>query len=171
LDGRWLIVNGDGRLWRVAAEGAAELERIDVQGIPELNNDHVLAPDGEHIYLSANDGHVYRAPLAGGRAGRITNTDRPERMHYLHGVSPDGELLSYIGLEPVGDGWSANVFVIAAVGGADRQLTQRMRSDGSDPQQLSFDERVNWFPVRRYDLDVQFEAHRDELDKIKSLVA
>jgi hypothetical protein len=23
----------------------------------------------------------------------------------------------------------------------------------------------------RYDLDVQFEAHRDELDKIKSLVA
>jgi hypothetical protein len=25
--------------------------------------------------------------------------------------------------------------------------------------------------VRRYDLDVQFEAHRDELDKIKSLVA
>jgi TolB protein len=131
----------------------------------------VIAPDGEHIYLSANDGHVYRAPLAGGRAGRITNTDRPERMHYLHGVSPDGELLSYIGLEPVGDGWSANVFVIAAVGGADRQLTQRMRSDGSDLQQLSFDERVNWFPVRRYDLDVQFEAHRDELDKIKSLVA
>jgi len=47
----------------------------------------------------------------------------------------------------------------------------RMRSDGSDPQQLSFDERVNWFPVRRYDLDVQFEAHRHELDKIKSLVA
>jgi hypothetical protein len=54
----------------------------------------VIAPDGEHIYLSANDGHVYRAPLAGGRAGRITNTDRPERMHYLHGVSPDGELLA-----------------------------------------------------------------------------
>jgi TolB protein len=94
LDGRWLIVNGDGRLWRAAAEGAAELERIDVQGIPDLNNDHVLAPDGEHIYLSANDGPVYRAPLAGGRAGRITNTDRPERMHYLHGVSPDGELLA-----------------------------------------------------------------------------
>jgi hypothetical protein len=30
---------------------------------------------------------------------------------------------------------------------------------------------VNWFRVRCYDLDVQFEAHRDELDKIKSLVA
>ncbi len=54
-------------------------------------------------------------------------------MHYLHGVSPGGELLSYIGLEPVGDGWSANVFVIAAVGGADRQLTQsRKPSDGCE---------------------------------------
>lgn len=51
LDGRWLIVNGDGRLWRAAAEGAAELEPIDVQGIPDLNNDHMLAPDGEHIYI------------------------------------------------------------------------------------------------------------------------
>ncbi len=30
LDGRWLIVNGDGRLWRAAPEGAAELEPIDV---------------------------------------------------------------------------------------------------------------------------------------------
>jgi TolB protein len=180
LDGRWLIVNGDGRLWRAAAEGAAELELIDVQEISDLNNDHVLAPDGENIYLSANNGHIYQAPLAGGRAGRITNTDRPERMHYLHGVSPDGKLLSYIGLEPVDDGWSANVFVIPAVGGADRQLTQshkpsdgcefspdgvwiyfnteifsntpghaqiaRMRTDGSDLQQLTFDERVNWFP-------------------------
>jgi TolB protein len=94
LDGRWLIVNGDGRLWRAAAEGAAELELIDVQEISDLNNDHVLAPDGENIYLSANNGHIYQAPLAGGRAGRITNTDRPERMHYLHGVSPDGELLA-----------------------------------------------------------------------------
>jgi TolB protein len=86
-DGRWLIVNAAGRLWRVAAEADAELKPIDVQGIPDLNNDHVLAPDGEHIYLSANDGHIYQAPLNGGRARRMTNTDRPERMHYLHGVS------------------------------------------------------------------------------------
>jgi TolB protein len=181
LDGRWLIVNGDGRLWRIAAEGGTELEPIDVQGIPELNNDHVLAPDGEHIYLSANDGHIYQAPLGGGPARRITNMDRPERMHYLHGVSPDGELLSYIGLEPVDDGWSASVFVIPAVGGADQQLTQsykpsdgcefspdgtwiffntemfsntpghaqiaRMKTNGSDLQQLTFDERVNWFRI------------------------
>jgi TolB protein len=69
LDGRSLIVNGDGRLWRAAAEGAAELEPINVPGIPDLNNDHVLAPDGEHIYLSANDGHIYQAPLGGGACG------------------------------------------------------------------------------------------------------
>ena len=179
-DGRWLIVNAAGRLWRVAAEADAELETIDVQGIPDLNNDHVLAPDGEHIYLSANDGHIYQAPLNGGRARRITNTDRPERMHYLHGVSPDGALLCYIRLEPSNGDSTANVFMIPTAGGADRQLTDsnkpsdgceftpdgywilfntemfsrtpghaqiaRMRTDGSDLQQLTFDERVNWFP-------------------------
>lgn len=179
-DGSWLIVNGGGRLWRIAAEGAAELEPIGVQGIPDLNNDHVLAPDGEHIYLSANDGHIYQAPLDGGQARRITNVDRPERMHFLHGVSPDGRLLSYIGLEPANGDRLANVFVIPTGGGADQQLTHshkpndgceftpdgvwiffntemfsdtpghaqiaRMRTDGSDLQQLTFDERVNWFP-------------------------
>jgi TolB protein len=179
-DGRWLIVNADGRLWRVAAAGDGELEPIDVQGIPDLNNDHVLAPDGEFIYLSANDGHIYQAPLDGGRARRITNMDRPERMHFLPGVSLDGRWLSYIGLQPSNRDWSANVFVIPTVGGADRQLTDsnkpsdgceftpdgvwiffntemfsrtpghaqiaRVRTNGSDLQQLTFDERVNWFP-------------------------
>jgi TolB protein len=179
-DGRWLIVNADGRLWRVAAAGDGELEPIDVQGIPDLNNDHVLAPDGEYIYLSANDGHIYQAPLDGGRARRITNMDRPERMHFLPGVSLDGRWLSYIGLQPSNRDWSANVFVIPTVGGADRQLTDsnkpsdgceftpdgvwiffntemfsrtpghaqiaRVRTNGSDLQQLTFDERVNWFP-------------------------
>ena len=33
--------------------------------LPDLNNDHVLSPDGEHVYLSAMDTHIYRAPLAG----------------------------------------------------------------------------------------------------------
>jgi TolB protein len=42
-----------------------------VHSVPDLNNDHVLAPDGEHMSLSATDGHLYQAPLAGGPARRI----------------------------------------------------------------------------------------------------
>ena len=135
LDGANLIVNGNGQLWSLASDGSSGLTRIPLEGVPPLNNDHVLAPDGEHIYLSANDWHIYRAALAGGVAQRITNVGTPQRMHFLHGVSPDGATLAYIGLEPAaGNVWgSGNVFTIPSGGGPDRQLTTGSRpADGSE---------------------------------------
>lgn len=179
LDGSALIVNGDGHLFRLAVDGG-EPVRIDFGELPELNNDHVLDPDGVHVFFSANDWHIYRAPLAGGTPTRITNDDG--RLHFLHGVSPDGATLAYIGIEQDADGvWGAgNIWTIPASGGEDVALTQdrfpddgseysadgqwlyfnseradtgpghaqlyRMRPDGTGIEQLSFDERVNWFP-------------------------
>lgn len=96
LDGKSLILNGDGKLWKLDAS-TAELTEIPLTGIPDLNNDHVLAPDGETIFLSANDGHIYRAPLTGGYSRRITPDDGS--WHFLHGVSPDGNELAYVGIE------------------------------------------------------------------------
>lgn len=75
---------------------------IPIHGIPDLNNDHVLGPDGATVYASANDRHVYFAPLAGGIATRITPVDS-KAMHFLHGVSPDGATLPHISLEPTGE--------------------------------------------------------------------
>ena len=176
-DGRLLILNGNGVLWRLPVEGG-ELEQIRIEGVPKLNNDHVLDPDGEHIYLSANDWHIYRAPLAGGTAKRITADTGV--MHFLHGVSPDGAELAFVGLEPKDGNWwaRANVFTVPSTGGEEHRLTHgtdpsdgceyspdgewicfnteafspghaqiaRMRRDGSGLEQLTFDERVNWFP-------------------------
>jgi TolB protein len=182
LDGADLIVNGNGRLWSLASDGRSGLRRIPLEEVPALNNDHVLAPDGEHIYLSANDGHIYRAALTGGPVQRITNAGAGQRMHFLHGVSPDGTMLAYIGLDPNGPGgWAGgNIFTIPSAGGRDVQVTRgsrpadgseyspdgewiyfnteafepepghaqiaRMRVDGSGVEQLTVDERVNWFP-------------------------
>ena len=181
-DGRWLILNGDGKLWRLASDGSSGLEQIELAGVPALNNDHVLAPDGRHVFVSANDWHIYKADLNGGPVRRITNDHEMPFMHFLHGVSPDGETLAYIGLEPEEDHWwaRANIFLIPAGGGPDRRLTAgsepfdgceyspdgqwiycntelfsdaaghaqiaRLRPDGTDLQQLTFDERVDWFP-------------------------
>lgn len=181
LDGGSLVVNGAGHLYRLPPVAGGAPERIDLGDLPELNNDHVLDPDGVHVFVSANDGHIYRAPLAGGTAVRITN-DNGGRLHFLHGVSPDGGTLAYVGLVPDTDGtWTPpNVFTIPASGGPDTQLTDdsfpddgaefspdgtwiylnseragtapghaqlfRMRPDGSEIEQLTFDERVNWFP-------------------------
>ncbi len=179
-DGQHLIVNGNGLLHRIAVDGGA-LEAILIDGLPGLNNDHVLAPDGRTAYVSAVDGHLYAVDLAELRCRRVSNDHGQDFAHYLHGVSPDGAELAYIGLEQQSDGSvRTNVFVLPCAGGDDVQLTDdespddgceyspdgewiyfnserastepghaqvfRMRRDGSDVQQLTFDERVNWFP-------------------------
>lgn len=95
LDGKNLVVNGDGGLWKLSlASAEAGPDRIDYGQMPDLNNDHVLSPDGQHVYLSAMDTHIYRAPLAGGAAQRVSPEDG--HWHFLHGVSPDGKRLAYV---------------------------------------------------------------------------
>jgi TolB protein len=98
LDGRTLVLNGNGQLWSLSVDDPeAGLTRIEFTGLPELNNDHVLDPDGEHILLSAMDGHIYRGALTGGPVTKLTADDG--RWHFLHGVSPDGARIAYVELE------------------------------------------------------------------------
>ncbi len=94
VDGEALIVNGQGLVWTLAPEPGALPERIDFDGLPEVNNDHVLEPAGDAIYLSAMDGHIYHGALAGGAVRRVTSDEGV--WHFLHGVSPDGERLAYV---------------------------------------------------------------------------
>ena len=180
-DGQWLVVNGDGLLFRLRSDGSGEPEQIDLGTVPAINNDHVVAPDVSAVYVSADDGHLYSIPFAGGPPRRVSNDHGANFHYFLHGVSPDGQTLAYIGLtEMRGGATNTNVFLIPAAGGTDVQLTDdefaddgaefspagdwiyfnserastspghaqlfRMRPDGSGLEQLTFDERVNWFP-------------------------
>ncbi|MDR6506169.1 biopolymer transporter Tol [Arthrobacter oryzae] len=114
LDGGSLILNGAGRLWSFDV-GGRTISEVPLNGIPDLNNDHVLAPDGKHIYLSANDGHIYRAALEGGAAERITADDGS--FHFLHGVRPDGAELAYVGIEAGDFTQPGRLLTIPASGG------------------------------------------------------
>ncbi|MEU3985261.1 hypothetical protein AB0F77_35235 [Streptomyces sp. NPDC026672] len=93
LDGEALVLNGDGVLWRLDL-ASGDRVRIPTEGLPDLNNDHVLHPDGANVLVSGEDGHIHRVALAGGRAVRLTGD--PTTRQYLHGVSPDGRALAYI---------------------------------------------------------------------------
>lgn len=115
LDGGSLILNGDGKLWRLDV-GGGSLEPVPLDGIPDLNNDHVLAPDGKGIFLSANDGHIYGTALDGGQAERITEDDG--FFHFLHGVSPDGQELAYAGIQTGDFTQPGRLMTIPADGGA-----------------------------------------------------
>jgi len=175
-----LLVNGDGHLWLLPTDGSAPPRQIPAAGLPAVNNDHVLAPDGHTVYASANDWHIWRLPLTGGTAVRVTVEDGS--LHFLHGISPDGQRLGYVRLEPDGDNWwaSGTIHTIDLDGGTDTALTTRpgpadgcewtpdgrwvvfnteqfsttaghaqlarVRPDGTGLEQLTFDERVNWFP-------------------------
>lgn len=126
-DGVSLIVNSGGKLWRLPADGSGPLEQIDIGAISGVNNDHVVSPDGERIYFSA-DGHLYCVSMSGGDVRRVSN-DHPADQRYsywLHGVSPDEKTLAYVSVEPEGDQPRArrNLATIPAAGGPDNQLTE-----------------------------------------------
>ncbi|MEO8243503.1 MAG: biopolymer transporter Tol [bacterium] len=182
LDGDWLVYNADGRLFRISPDGRDGPHRINTSPVENLNNDHVLAPDGKTVFVSANDGHLYHVPLSGGVPHKVSNDQDPARKyrHYLHGITPDGKTLTYVAYENQGGGIMMRIAVIPAAGGPEVYLTDgvcpvdgpeyapdgkwlyyngegaarrpghaqifRMRPDGSGIEQLTHDDRVNWFP-------------------------
>jgi TolB protein len=129
LQGDALILNGAGVLWKLPVEKPV-LQEITISNVPPLNNDHVLDPDGEHIFVSAyDDWHIYRASLNGGAALRISGKEGPEGLfHFLHGVSPDGRHLAFVGVEAEQAG-SGLRFISAEI--------CTMNADGSNFQQIT----------------------------------
>src|SRR5262245_39230978 len=83
-DGQYLVFNAGGRLFRLALAGGLP-EQIDSGHLSDLNNDHVLSPDGSTIYVSSDDGHLYALPFSGGTPRRVSNTHDTPFHYYLHG--------------------------------------------------------------------------------------
>ena len=171
-DGAALIYNAGGRLWRYTFANG-EVSAIDTGFATWCNNDHVLSPDGKSVCVSHHtleDGQsrIYEIPFDSGAPRLIT----PIAPSYLHGWSPDGKTLAYCA-ERNGE---YDIYTIPIEGGVEQQLTVApglsdgpeyspcgeyiwfnsvrsglmqlwcMRSDGSEPMQMTFDEDKNsWF--------------------------
>lgn len=126
-DGKWLVYNGGGGLFRIAASAdGAKPERIEIGDVKGANNDHVLAPNGRTIYFSAR-GHLYAVPFAGGQPRRISNEQPAERplQHWLHGVSPDETMLAFTGTRRAGVDTTqlSDIYTLPVAGGKEVNLT------------------------------------------------
>jgi Tol biopolymer transport system component len=130
-DGRFLLVNSQGRLFRVAVEGGSPPEPLAVDASLRANNDHDFSPDGKLLAISASSptskqSQVYVAD-ADGSNHRLVVSATPS---YFHGWSPDGKYLSYVANR---DGKQYDIYRVPAGGGSEERLTSNAANDdGSD---------------------------------------
>ena len=143
-DGEWLVVNMNGRLYKIAPDGSTDLMEINTGNINQCNNDHVISADGKWIYLSSNDpanewwsSYVYKVPFEGGEPVKLT----PTGPSYLHGVSPDGKTIAYCAFRDVDP--AADVYVMPVKGGMEVRLTDAPGLD--DGPEYSMDGKHIWF--------------------------
>jgi TolB protein len=171
-DGKTLIFNQDGHLWRIGAEGGTP-ERIDTGEAERCNGSHGLSPDGQWLAISCStpgkpESRVYVIPTGGGKPRLVT--EHPNS--YWHSWSPDGKTILFT--RPSNGG--GNIYRIAAEGGEEAALTTgngisddpdyspdgqyiyfnsnrggtmqiwRMQPDGSNPEQVTSDDFNNWTP-------------------------
>jgi TolB protein len=171
-DGTTLYYNSAGRIFRIPHMGG-EPKVIDTGLATRNNNDHGIAPDGTHLAISDQSqgdrqSRIYIVPVGGGIPRLVTE----KAPSYWHGWSPDGRTLAYCA-ERSGE---FDVYTIPLAGGAETRLTTasglddgpdyshdgvhiyfnsdrtgrmqiwRMLADGSRQEQVTNDDRNNWFP-------------------------
>lgn len=168
---RTLLVNGEGRLFRVPLD-VPELVPVETGFADRCNNDHGISPDGSRIVISHNTeagSAIYTLPAEGGVPVAVTD----KSPSYWHGWSPDGAQLAYVAKRGEGH---YDVYSCPAEGGAETRLTfgeghcdgpdyspdggwiwyncdrtgraqiWKMLADGTGHEQVFEDEYVNWFP-------------------------
>ena len=143
-DGKWLVVNSRGKLYKISPDGSSDLLPIDTGSITQCNNDHVITADGKWIGLSSNDpsvrgynSYVFLVPFDGGEPRKLT----PVGPSYLHGISPDGKTAAYCAFR--GPDREQDVYIMPVKGGKETRLTDAPGLD--DGPEFSPDGKYIWF--------------------------
>lgn len=123
-DGQYLLLNSEGRLWRLALAGG-EPQAVDAGAgiITRINNDHGISPDGMLFAFSA--GQIYTVSTTGGQPRQLTRAT----PSYFHGWSPDGKTLAFCAQR----NGNFDIYSISASGGEEKRLTSSPAyDDGPD---------------------------------------
>lgn len=174
-DGKTLVYNSEGKIYAFDIETSAITEIFTDFAINN-NNDHVLSFDGKLMGISDHTEHperqslIYVLPATGGTPEQITE----HAPSYLHGFSPDGEYLVYTagrnndenfdiykisrftkeeirltdapGLDDGSEYSADGKYIYFNSSRTGTMQVWRMKPDGSEQVQLTFDEYNDWFP-------------------------
>ena len=172
-DGRFLLINSYGKLEKISLKGE-KLGELNTGSVAKANNDHGYSFDGKTLYISSGkpeikggSSFIFKVSAEGGEPVQLT----PLTPSYWHGISPDGNTMVYCGVR----NGNYDVYAMPTSGGEEIRLTTteglddgpeyspdgkyiylnsyrsgmmqiwRMNPDGSQPEQMTFDEHSNWF--------------------------
>lgn len=118
-DGNSLLFNSSGLLYRFDVSGRTLPQWIETNQDLYANNDHVISPDGQRIYFSVRGGYIYSIPVTGGVSTQVSLKIPSTEDHqcFLHGISPDGGTLVYVGISFVGSQKSYGIYAVSTNGG------------------------------------------------------
>jgi TolB protein len=172
-DNKSLLYSSDGLLYKYNLQNGA-VSKINTGSINDLNNDHVLSFDGQLLGISNHLGNrstIYILPATGSdHPAQITKEE--SGPSYLHGWSPDKKRLIFTGLRnKQWDIWSVDIATKKETPLTDNTTLDdgseftsdgkyiyfnsvrtgtmkiwRMKADGSEQEQVTFDEYNDWFP-------------------------
>lgn len=174
-DGKKLLFNMNGLLFKIPRNGG-EIEKVNTGSANRLNNDHCISFDGKMLGISHDDGKgskVFILPIEGGEPKAVT-TEAPSYLHgwapnnkeVVYVAQRDGSEIYNIYKKLIKGGkevkltdnqkhehvdgceYSPNgkyIYYNGSKNGGTMQLW-RMKPDGSEKEQLTFDEYNDWFP-------------------------
>ena len=171
-DGKFLLINSLGKLEKISPSGE-KLGVLNTGTIQKANNDHGYSFDGKTLFISSGKpdvkggSYVYKVSSEGGEPMLLTE----KTPSYWHGVSPDGSRFVYCASR--NDNF--DIYAMDSNGGPEIRLTEaqglddgpeyspdgkyiymnsfrtgkmqiwRMAADGSNPEQMTFDDYSTWF--------------------------
>ena len=120
-DGRFLLVNSAGRLYRIPVDGSAPPEALALDPAIRVNNDHDYSPDGTLLAISASSAASRQSQIyvanADGSNLRLVVAAAPS---YFHGWSPDGTSLAFVANR---GNKQYDLYRVPAAGGEEQRLT------------------------------------------------
>ena len=172
-DGKTIVFNQDGHMYSAPATGGTP-QLIDTGSATNCSGSHGFSPDGKWLAITCvNPGHpehrVSIIPATGGEPRILT-----EQTGWFHSWSPDGKTIFFTRGGP--QRGSGNIYSISVDGGPETALTTgaglsddpdfspdgkwvyfntdrwggmqigRMHPDGSQVEQVTFDQFRNWTP-------------------------